>query len=54
MDDNYMRETNGCDKCDEAKKAFVLLDKVGFENVSVMCNHCNVIWMLNKTGDERK
>lgn len=43
-------ETIGCKKCEEAKKAFILLNKVGFTNISVMCNYCEAIWKLE---DER-
>lgn len=31
------------DCCSEAKKAFILLDKLNFNNVSVMCKTCERI-----------
>jgi RNase P subunit RPR2 len=44
-------KTKGCKKCEEAKKGFILLNKVGFKNVSVMCNYCETIWKLEDEFD---
>jgi len=40
-----------CKKCEEAKKAFLLLHKAGFTDVSAICNKCGTIWTIKK-GDE--
>lgn len=34
--EHLYEESKGCDKCTNAKKAFLLLNKVGFEDVGVM------------------
>lgn len=39
-------KTKGCKNCEEAKKAFILVNKVGFKNISIMCNYCETIWKL--------
>ena len=38
----------GCKCCEEAKKAFILINRASFKNVSVMCNWCWKIWSAKK------
>ena len=33
-----------CENCEEAKKAFILISKVGLKNVSVVCDKCGIVW----------
>lgn len=32
--------------CEDAQKAFILLDKIGIKNVSTMCQKCDTIFKL--------
>ena len=43
-------EQKVCAKCEEAKMAFITLNRAGIKNVSVMCNYCESIWKLE--GDD--
>ena len=44
-------EQKGCGKCEEVQKAFIILNRAGIKNVSVMCEYCESIWKLE--GDEK-
>lgn len=39
-------------KCLNAKQAVVFLDKVGINNISVMCNICESIHRINKEEEK--
>lgn len=43
-------ETNLKECCNEAKNAFILLNKVGFSNVYVMCKTCEAILKLKNNN----
>jgi hypothetical protein len=32
-----------CD-CDQAKKGYIILNKMKFENIAVMCLKCDKVW----------
>ena len=43
-----MQENEGCKNCENAKKAFILINKIGLLGVSTICNHCETIWGINE------